>query len=122
MLGRSVLNSMRNGATCFINSRHLRRKICCTDRHSHGLARTVPGLHDGAIQLLDEADVFFARRSLNDVARSNLASVFLRRLEYCEGILFLTTNRVTEFDEAILRDFHLLFRYCDLDSSGKVKD
>jgi hypothetical protein len=26
-------------------------------------------------------------------------SVFLRKLEYCTGILFLTTNRVSEFDD-----------------------
>jgi hypothetical protein len=37
--------------------------------------------------------------------------VFLRKLEYYEGILFLTTNRVGQFDEAILSRIHLLLRY-----------
>jgi hypothetical protein len=40
--------------------------------------------------------------------------VFLRKLEYYEGILFLTTNRVAQFDEAILSRIHLLLRYEDL--------
>jgi len=37
--------------------------------------------------------------------------VFLRKLEYYEGILFLTTNRIAQFDEAILSRIHLLLRY-----------
>jgi hypothetical protein len=37
--------------------------------------------------------------------------VFLRKLEYYEGILFLTTNRVAQFDEAILSRIHILLRY-----------
>jgi hypothetical protein len=40
--------------------------------------------------------------------------VFLRKLEYYEGILFLTTNRIAQFDEAILSRIHLLLRYEDL--------
>ena len=53
-----------------------------------------------AIVLLDEADVYLEQRSLQDVQRNGLVSVFLRHLEYVQGIMFLTTNRVTTFDEA----------------------
>jgi SpoVK/Ycf46/Vps4 family AAA+-type ATPase len=67
--------------------------------------------HWGAILLLDEADVFLERRSSQDLVRNGLVSVFLRKLEYCEGIMFLTTNRVSEFDEAILTRVHLMLRY-----------
>lgn len=48
----------------------------------------------GAILLLDEADVFLEKRNLQDVHRNALVSIFLRQLEYFQGILFLTTNRV----------------------------
>jgi hypothetical protein len=48
--------------------------------------------------------------------------VFLRKLEYCEGIIFLTTNRVAEFDLAILSRIHVILKYGDLtkDSGKKV--
>lgn len=68
---------------------------------------------------MDEADVFLAKRSLGDVYRNGLVSVFLRRLEYCEGILFLTTNRVSEFDEAVLSRIHLMLRYDELNGDAK---
>lgn len=46
-----------------------------------------------AILLLDEADVFLEQRSLHELERNKLVSIFLRVLEYYEGIMFLTTNR-----------------------------
>lgn len=53
-----------------------------------------------AVLLLDEADVFLERRKDNDVNRNAMVGVFLRLLEYHQGILFLTTNRVESFDDA----------------------
>lgn len=46
-----------------------------------------------AVLLLDEADVFLEARSTHDLERNKLVSIFLRILEYYEGVLFLTTNR-----------------------------
>ena len=48
----------------------------------------------GAILLIDEADVYLEKRNIQDIHRNALVSVFLRQLEYFQGILFLTTNRV----------------------------
>lgn len=48
----------------------------------------------GAVLLLDEADVFLEKRTIQDIHRNALVSIFLRLLEYFQGILFLTTNRV----------------------------
>ncbi len=48
----------------------------------------------GAVLLLDEADVFLEARAAQDIHRNALMSTFLRLLEYFQGILFLTTNRV----------------------------
>jgi len=53
-----------------------------------------------ALVLIDEADVFLEKRSTSDVLRNAMVCVMLRLLEYHQGILFLTTNRVTEFDPA----------------------
>ena len=67
-----------------------------------------------ALILLDEADVYLEQRSMKDVGRNKLVSVFLRKLEYCDGIMFLTTNRVSNFDEAILSRIHLMLKYHEL--------
>ena len=44
-----------------------------------------------------------------------VVAVFLRRLEYFEGILMLTTNRVEQFDEAFISRIHLAMNYPDLE-------
>ena len=56
----------------------------------------------GCVVLLDEADVFLEERTQTDLQRNALVSVFLRVLEYYEGILILTSNRVGIFDEAFM--------------------
>lgn len=67
-----------------------------------------------AVLLLDEADVFLEQRSLYDVHRNALVSVFLRELEYYQGIMFLTTNRVNQIDDAIASRIHLPLKYKSL--------
>jgi len=66
------------------------------------------------ILLLDEAEVFISQRDRNDLQRNALVSVFLRMLEYYNGVLFLTTNRVGVLDEAIKSRVHLHLRYDQL--------
>lgn len=44
-----------------------------------------------AVLLLDEADVFLEERSLHDLGRNALVSIFLRMLEYCKS----DTKRLT---------------------------
>jgi hypothetical protein len=64
--------------------------------------------------------VFLERHSSKDLVRNGLVSIFLRELEYCEGIMFLTTNRVSQFDEAILTRIHLMLRYDKLDQAART--
>ena len=73
----------------------------------------------GAILLLDEADVFLEKRSIHDIHRNALVSIFLRLLEYFQGILFLTTNRVETFDEAFVSRIHLSLRYEELSTKAR---
>ena len=66
--------------------------------------------HWNALLLLDEADVFLRKRD-TDHNHNSLVSVFLRKLEYYQGIMLLTTNRVRDFDDAIQSRIHLALRY-----------
>lgn len=69
--------------------------------------------HWKAIVLLDEADVFMRQRSLDHMSNTHI-TMFLRMLEYYHGIMFLTTNRVRDFDSAMQSRIHLAIRYSDL--------
>ncbi|OMP85740.1 Proteasome-activating nucleotidase [Diplodia seriata] len=68
------------------------------------------------VVLLDEADVFLEQRTLSDLSRNALVSVFLRTLEYYDGILILTSNRVGTFDEAFKSRIQLALHYPNLTS------
>jgi hypothetical protein len=74
----------------------------------------------GCILLLDEADVFLAARERKDFIRNGLVSVFLRVLEYYTGVLFLTTNRIGDFDEAFASRIHMSLYYPELDEDKTV--
>jgi hypothetical protein len=64
----------------------------------------------GAILLIDEADVYIYERG-TDIGQNAIVGVFLRLLEYYGGILFLTTNRDTIIDDAILSRVTAHVRY-----------
>ncbi|ORY08061.1 P-loop containing nucleoside triphosphate hydrolase protein [Clohesyomyces aquaticus] len=67
-----------------------------------------------SVLLLDEADVFLEQRSLHELERNKLVSIFLRVLEYYEGTMFLTTNRVQTFDPAFQSRIHISLDYQEL--------
>ncbi|KAI7183443.1 P-loop containing nucleoside triphosphate hydrolase protein [Hortaea werneckii] len=89
-------------------------------RLEHELQKILDIAHSwGAVLLLDEADVFLEKREVHDIHRNALVSIFLRLLEYFQGILFLTTNRVDTFDEAFQSRIHLPLRYGELSAKAK---
>lgn len=73
-----------------------------------------------AILLLDECDIFMEKRQNMDVYRNAMVGVFLRLLEYYPGILFLTTNRASNIDEAFYSRISLAIQYPDLDSQKRA--
>jgi len=73
----------------------------------------------GALTLIDEADVFLEKRSSCDILRNAMTCVVLRLLEYFPGILFLTTNRVTEFDPALESRVTVALKYEELGEVGR---
>lgn len=72
----------------------------------------------GAVMLIDEADVYIQRRDDN-IAMNAVVGVFLRVLEYFNGLLFLTTNRVDDIDEAIVSRCIALIKYYPPDSDAR---
>lgn len=69
-----------------------------------------------AVLLIDEADVFLETRNRHsDAERNALVSVLLRVLEYYEGIIMMTTNRIKAIDVAVISRIHLAVRYTDLE-------
>ncbi|KAJ5091678.1 ATPase AAA-type [Penicillium alfredii] len=67
--------------------------------------------HFKAVLLLDEVDAFMEQRTSYHDTYNRLVTVFLRKLEYYQGILFLTTNRMIQFDEAIMSRIYLTIKY-----------
>jgi SpoVK/Ycf46/Vps4 family AAA+-type ATPase len=72
-----------------------------------------------AVLLLDECDVFLEARSAHDLERNKLVSIFLRVLEYYEGLLFLTTNRVDNIDPAFQSRIHISMAYPELTTESR---
>ncbi|KAI7152871.1 hypothetical protein KC349_g8727 [Hortaea werneckii] len=64
-----------------------------------------------AVLLVDEADIFLEQRKNRDLSRNGLVSAFLRRMEYFRGLLFLTTNRVGQIDDAFVSRVHMAIGY-----------
>lgn len=73
----------------------------------------------GAVVLLDEADIYLQRRSTHDLKRNSVVSIFLRLLDYFQGILFLTSNRVGQIDEAFMSRIHIALGYRPLDDDAR---
>jgi hypothetical protein len=69
-----------------------------------------------AILLIDEADVYIHERG-DDIQQNAIVGVFLRLLEYYKGILFMTTNRDTIIDDAIVSRVTAHVRY-DVPTGG----
>ncbi|KAI1322349.1 P-loop containing nucleoside triphosphate hydrolase protein [Xylariaceae sp. FL0255] len=73
-----------------------------------------------AILLLDECDLFLSARTTTDIRRNRLVSIFLRKLEYYKGVMFLTTNRIGDMDAAFESRIHLTVNYPDLDVASRL--
>jgi SpoVK/Ycf46/Vps4 family AAA+-type ATPase len=74
----------------------------------------------GAVMLIDEADVYIKRRDDN-MTMNAVVGVFLRVLEYFNGLLFLTTNRVDDIDEAIVSRCIAMIKFYPPDEDARRK-
>jgi len=69
--------------------------------------------------LLDEADIFLEKRTKNDILRNAMVGIFLRLLEYHQGVLFLTTNHADSLDEAFISRISVVLHYPPLGKSER---
>jgi hypothetical protein len=74
----------------------------------------------GAVMLIDEADVYIKRRDDN-ITMNAVVGVFLRVLEYFNGLLFLTTNRIDDIDEAIVSRCIAMIKFYPPDAPSRRK-
>jgi len=73
----------------------------------------------GCVLLIDEADVFLQERDGLDLERNAMVSVFLRRLEYFQGVLIMTTNRKRTIDAAFDSRIHFKLHYAELSAESR---
>jgi SpoVK/Ycf46/Vps4 family AAA+-type ATPase len=71
-----------------------------------------------AVLQFDECEVFLAKRD-NNLERSAIVGIFLRLLDYYQGMLFLTSNRPEVIDEAVLSRVMLRLAYPDLGAGSR---
>lgn len=74
-----------------------------------------------AVILIDEADIFLEKRSDNDIQRNAMVGIFLRLLERHTGVMFLTTNRAEQLDEAFRSRISVIFKYPKLDQPTRLQ-
>jgi hypothetical protein len=74
-----------------------------------------------AVILIDEADIFLEKRGNSDIVRNACVGVVLRLLEYHQGVLFLTTNRVKEFDSAFYSRISIALKYGSLNQEARTQ-
>ncbi len=75
----------------------------------------------GAVLLIDEADIFLETRDKHDVVRNAMVAVFLRLLEYYQGVMFLTTNRADNIDPAFESRITLCIHYSELSYDSRIQ-
>jgi ATPase family associated with various cellular activities (AAA) len=72
-----------------------------------------------AVLQFDECEVFLAKRG-DDLQRSAIVGIFLRMLDYYEGLLFLTTNRPEVLDHAVHSRVMLRLDYPELTTEARI--
>ncbi|KAH8202679.1 hypothetical protein TruAng_003165 [Truncatella angustata] len=74
-----------------------------------------------AILLIDEAEVVLAERTQESMHSLAWVAVFLRKIEYFEGILFLTTNQIHMIDPAFISRVNFGMKFPTLDSKTRLQ-
>ena len=77
----------------------------------------------GAVLLFDEADVLLQSRrdyECSNLKRNELVSSFARFLDYYQGIVIITTNRVSRFDGALMPRLDLTLGLSPLDRDRRL--
>ncbi|SCV36180.1 uncharacterized protein FFB14_05953 [Fusarium fujikuroi] len=97
------------------------RDLCHNQNSTESALRRILRLAErwNAVTLLDEADIFLEQRSHYYQMSNSLVTAFLRILEYFQGVLFLTTNRVNSIDHAFKSRIQVAIHYPKLDIASR---
>lgn len=74
-----------------------------------------------AVVLLDECDIFMEKRSDLNIIRNAMVGVFLRLLEYYQGVMFLTSNRGKDIDQAFYSRISLAIHFDELTEESRTQ-
>lgn len=74
-----------------------------------------------AVLLLDECDIFMEARTDSNIQRNAMVGVFLRLLEYYQGVLFLTSNRASNIDKAFYSRISMAINFPALTTGDRVQ-
>jgi len=74
-----------------------------------------------AVLLLDECDIFMEARTDSNIQRNAMVGVFLRLLEYYQGVLFLTSNRAKNIDKAFYSRISMAINFPGLEAEDRFK-
>lgn len=74
-----------------------------------------------AVLLLDECDIFMEARTDSNIQRNAMVGVFLRLLEYYQGVLFLTSNRAKNIDKAFYSRISMAINFPPLSTEDRIK-
>lgn len=74
-----------------------------------------------AVLLLDECDIFMEARTDSNIQRNAMVGVFLRLLEYYQGVLFLTSNRAKNIDKAFYSRISMALNFPGLEAEDRYK-
>jgi transitional endoplasmic reticulum ATPase len=111
---------------------HLDREIICkrmSDLQSKWVGQAEKNIaqafqeaeREEAILIIDEADsILFSRDRADRSWEISFTNEFLTRMEYFQGILICTTNRINDLDEASIRRFNFKIRFDYLDADGNI--
>eukprot|EP01113_Clastostelium_recurvatum_P000537 TRINITY_DN10243_c0_g1_i4.p1 TRINITY_DN10243_c0_g1~~TRINITY_DN10243_c0_g1_i4.p1 ORF type:complete len:1001 (+),score=266.51 TRINITY_DN10243_c0_g1_i4:133-3135(+) len=75
----------------------------------------------GAFVLLDEADALLEKREKGQLLLNSLVGVLLRTLDTFNGLLYVSSNRMSSFDPAALSRVTLAIHYPPLDIQSRAK-
>lgn len=70
--------------------------------------------------LLEEADIYMEHLQIHDLTRNNFVADFLRAIEYYDGVLLPTTNRIGTFDGAFISRITAIY-YDDFNDEDRKK-
>lgn len=74
-----------------------------------------------AVLLLDECDIFMEARTDSNIQRNAMVGVFLRLLEYYQGVLFLTSNRAANIDKAFYSRISMAINFPSLTVNDRIQ-